>query len=325
MSCSLVEHDQTKIPRAYLIYKAIKKLIDQENIDLNNPVWEVKKYKWAGQLDCSIDDINNCLIKIRGQYGKHPLKSDYRGIRITRPIRTKLNYDCLNNNMIRMMPRQENIVCTTIELALMDMLPRGGRALLIGTPTPFSACPINGKYELTCDDNLAVARMLRNTTEVPGIIVIGNGIDKEKALLKAQEFKSLGSTYNFEIILDVVDSDTFRYYVEFLARTQEAENKPAKVVLLNSGVFKNSDSTYRRYQEKFPGLNLNLDFETPSIVLTKQYKNLHILAMARGIESNPNIFSLLYIHHGIIDIVKLSNINDFDITTYADYSDQLLI
>jgi hypothetical protein len=163
-------------------------------------------------------------------------------------------------------------------------IPRHGEGLLIGTPTPLCASEHqnNGK---TIDDNLEVFWALKWSTKSPVTIVIGDAKDPIKAHKKANMFRSHSSVPSrTRILVGRVDKNTFVQHTRELLNRNECD-RPIKVVLLTSGAWANSDHN---------GIDCN--YQSIAIPLTREHKNLYILAMTR--EGKGHGFDVRYIHRG---------------------------
>lgn len=265
---------------------------------LNKKKYDFNCYLPYGIVPEIIKDTGESIQNIR--YALKLIKKE-RGIILTRKkelvsgevvkaIKTPLYDYCIENKLIRSSPT-ETSACNTIIHALQNIVPKGGSALLIGTPTPFCASD-NCKNNMMIIDNLEVAIELINTTSVPPTIVVGNAINPVKAQLKGDHWKSNTSTNICDIRVDRVDRNTFTRYV-----TLHVEKSPlCKVVLLTSGVWNCSPGTKRKHN----GLDMN--YKEPSEYLTSVYPNLHILAMVR--QSRRFDLDVRYLHNGSNEILK---------------------
>lgn len=293
---------QTLLGGNYFIQQALLQFIKEEKVNLKREIaWYVKE-KWRDVLNCSMGQINHAISMIRQQVGLYPNR--FRKT-IEKPTRTKLNYMCLEDKQYRDSPRHEAIACDKMtKFIVRGGMPFGGYALYIGTPAPFSASD-QFNYRMTCTDNFEVAIMLKNTSD-QSKIVVGDLINPEKALLKAQEWKSLSSTNCCTVELMKVHRDTYKSEIHS-AMFRMAKQLPVKVVLMNSGVWTFCEATRQRYQKMFPDIDFNrisFDFETPSMELSNRFDNLHILAMTRDPgEDDYRNFVVKYIHKGEVKII----------------------
>lgn len=267
----------------------VEKVINEKNYDLKEQLPVGLASDLANNLGVPCYDITYIIHHMRKR----------RGIRVKKHYITKktsitdIQTHLLEKELFRNAPNKEVGACETIVNALLDELPRGGVGMMIGTPTTFCASDkMNNNMIIT--DNLEVAIMLKATTRFPLKIVIGNAINPEKAKLKAIHWRSNNSTNNSDIKLDRVDRNSFTRHVTALAKRYSL----CKVILMTSGVWSYCKNTQKKY-EKY---NIDMNYETPSKILTAKYKNLHILAMT----TEPNVlgFCVRYLHNGKNEIIK---------------------
>lgn len=193
---------------------------------------------------------------------------------------------CVDTGLVRSNANAEIVACNTISKLLLHRVPHGGAGMLIGTPTAFCASDrSNNKMFLT--DNLKVAHMLDETTEIHPTIVIGSGVHPDQAEIKKHHWTNNNTTNHFDIITDIVDRDTLTFHV-----VRMAERNPfCKVVLMTSGVMTGSAETKR----KCNGLDLN--FMASIKMLITKYPYLHFLVMTIG-DCGPKHFKIRYFNDG---------------------------
>lgn len=247
--------------------------------------------KLSNKLNINEVDIYQIITRLRKQQGIkiNSKKSRFKEIEIG--SRTPINYLVLADKQYRAGPRLERTACDTFIHALTNVVPYGGISLIIGTPAIFSACP-EGNYISLCMDNLEVAIIAKLTTQVPGLIVIGNCINHKKAMSKATEWKSNNITNKFKVLVGPVVRDTLYYHIKLLAK----KYKLVKVILMTSGVWEDTISTRNKRKKDFPHLPpLDFNFEAACKQAVKDYDNVHILAMAKGYNP-PHQMTIKYLH-----------------------------
>lgn len=203
---------------------------------------------------------------------------------------------CVKWGLTRNNPNKEVVACENICKGLLD-LPRGGKGIIIGTPTAFCASE-NKNNNLLLTDNLKVAHILDATTDlgISPTIVIGNAVNPEKAELKAFHWKNNNSTASYDVIIDVVDRDSFTYYVTLYAEKFDF----CKVVLMTSGGWIGCESSKKKW-----GVDGN--FKSPSEFLVQKFPGLHIIAMISGSggESSGHYnYIVKHLHRGGSRIIK---------------------
>jgi len=189
-------------------------------------------------------------------------------------------------DIIRVMPNQNRVSSTKIINALQNKTPHGGSALFIGTQTPIAVSDsCNNNAILTDELEIAIALNMTTAPNVQPKIVVGNLISPEKALVKGMLWRSNNTTGSWPIKVGPVDA--YSYIKEIV--TMANEHPLTKVVLCTSGVWTNSKPT----RVKYPGCDFN--FKGPSEYLTKEFPNLHILAMHMN---DGKTFKVIYLHNG---------------------------
>ena len=188
-------------------------------------------------------------------------------------------------NVIRQLPNQNRNASSTIIDALHNRLPYGGAALFIGTPTPFAVSD-NKKNNVLLTDELEVGISLNLTTDKDKkpTIVIGNLISPERAYVKGQMWLHNNTTHTWPIIVDAVDRNSYTKYIVKMVE----QFGFLKVVLMTSGVWCCCKSSESKYEQDF-------NFKSPSEYLTKEYPNLHILAMTMW---KGRQFKIIHLHNG---------------------------
>jgi len=255
---------------------SVLKLLTDNNIKLTDEIPDSVKEELCLALNVPKAKLGNGITSLREQTGKYCRISKNEFVEIKRASIIPLHQICIDNDFIRSSPKTERHVCDVMCNAIIRTLPFGGRALLIGTPTAVAACENQEtRCDVILDDNKEVAICLIRTTDQQMIIIVGSGIDEEKARRKVRDWKSYSSTRNCKVLMGVVDSESFRREVEKLAIEQKNKNSIAKVALLTSGVWIDNPQTKKKRGK------LDCNFEQPSIELTNEYDNLHILAMTR--------------------------------------------
>ena len=187
------------------------------------------------------------------------------------------------HNIERTMANQNKVSSKKIINALQHRMPKGGSALMIGTPTPFAVSDSKNNNMILTDE-LEIALAMKETTSVPLTIVLGNLISPEKTEAKAQLWMGNNSTCDCRVIIDRVDGFSFVRYVTKMVE----ENPLTKVALVTSGVYEGSKYSREKYNEEF-------NFKTPSKYLTGIYPSLHILVM---VLNDGRTFKVLHLHNG---------------------------
>lgn len=172
----------------------------------------------------------------------------------------------------------------TMKKQAMDMLPRGGECLVIGTPTSLCAVKHPSYSQMLIDDESSMVHILLPTCDHL-TMVIGNGVNPLKAKHKADNWVRMYTMRKSKVFLDRVDSYSYTRWVSILAD----KHSILKVFLLTSGSWNGSKYSLNKY-------GLNVDFKSPSIYLTSVYSNLHILALKA---SGSHKFEVMYVHNGI--------------------------
>lgn len=277
------------------VKSTIEKHIDDNKIDLK------LEFPWGSRkelitlYDFSEQEVKHALSVIRGERGSRTRSSKNASKNvIDKTVISDLQTYCLSNGLYRS-SNSETAACKKIIAAMKSLVPRGGKGMLIGTPTAFCASQsMNNNLFIT--DNFEVATILKFTTDVPITIVIGNAINADKATLKAQHWRSNSTTKDSIIHIDRIDRFSYYRYVSNFA----SGGDKCKVILLTSGIWKDSYVSKRKREKK--GMPyLNLDYETPSNKLTNEYPNLHILAMTKELVHG---FSIRYLNNGKHDLLQ---------------------
>lgn len=281
------------------VQRIINKFIKEKKTDLTKMVYRGTVTEWSEKTGFTPSQIYHALSNIRSQTGQ--LTKSENGLReVTLPYRDPGIMEVLiNNHHGRGSPRHEKIACDILCYALLNILPKGGIALIIGTPTPISIA--KAYYNMFCIDNYEVAIIVKHTTEYDTELIIGDTVNRAKALFKVQFWKALNSTNNFRVYMGKVDKHTYKKHIERLTVLYPL----VKVILMTSGVWKGCKPTTYKY-------NLDCNFEEPSIELTSKYKGLHILAMTRGENKNMYNFPIRYLHDGKNIILKNNKNNPFE-------------
>ena len=242
--------------------------------------------------------INQAYYKLKKySHGKHA--KDFFGFReFSSVCRSDLNKFLLSKGYNRGAPRWERDACNKMIYQL-KKLPDGGVVLIFGSPAPLSASKKN--YNMICDDNLEVFHAAKFTSNKGGIIVIGDLVNEEKAAMKCQDLRELNSIANyFRILIGPATAPILESMIRKLAKNYSL----VKVIIMTSGIWKHSDTN------KFlrPNLaNYDLNFERASIKITNEFDNVHIIAMARGIEVGHG-FSVVHVHKGEQSFVPKPNL-----------------
>lgn len=171
--------------------------------------------------------------------------------------------------------------------------------MLIGTSSPYfvSTNPKNNKI---ITDNLAVATVLQATSvHNPLTIIIGTGVNLEKAKLKKVHWKYTSSINKPIIKLDIVDTISFTRYITSFAE----KHNPAKVVLLTSGTWIRCNATYKKY-----GFDTNFESASKYLTSGSGFKNLHIIALTREPTSHHG-YCVRYLHNGKNEVIEIPKEN----------------
>ena len=288
-------------PRSYNFMK-VKQIITKDNINLAKrfPIGLINNI--SKKLNIVKTDVYSFIDTIRKQNGI-TVNSDnqYNSFKeILEGSRSSINYLTLSDKQYRKSPWLERVSCDKLIYALTNLLPSGGAALVLGTPSPFSACP--GSYRYLCLDNLEVMSVVKLTTQVPGTIIVGNAIDEQKAFLKAYEWKSNNITYKFRVFVGLVDRHTLYHQGVLLAE----KYKLAKLILMTSGVWEDSIKTREKRKINYPHLpEFDFNFKDSCYRLVERFNNLHILAMVKGSHNGPHQIGIKYLHNKTIQDVEL--------------------
>lgn len=195
---------------------------------------------------------------------------------------TVLHEYCDKHSFYRGMPTKEQKACDTIIDCIDNVLPRGGESVYAGTPTAFSKAMANNIHsKQILYDNLLVADRLRRTSDHMSML-IGNAVNKEKAIEKATLWSRLQYMNRVTIKVGPVTGPTFGKEIDRIAKKCEL----VKVILMTSGSWEGTSSKYK----------LDLNFKDRAITLSRLYPNLHILAMITQRWS----MSVLYVYRGNI-------------------------
>ena len=239
--------------------------------------------KISKELNLPKKEVTNTILSIRRGLS---VNINRKSESISKPTTNRLVKIFEKFGVERQAPNQNRSSSNKIIHALEHLIPAGGAGLLIGTPTPFATSP-RANNNLLLTDEFEIAIALKMKCQYLPTIVVGNLISPEKATIKGEFWKSNNSTCNCDVIVDLVNRDSYTRYV-----TQVAEKHPlSKVVLVTSGVWKCCHRIHKKY-------GFNFDFQAPSKYLTSIYPNLHILAMVMGDRRRPFQFDVHYLHNG---------------------------
>jgi len=264
----------SQISESERLRNGIVKWVAENNINLNKRLIPGTIPQLQTILNAEKIPVKRALTQVRNIMDLHVNKPKIV-FKTRRAVYSGHQEICINNNLLRA-SNKETPACDLIIAAIRELLPWYGKALLIGTPTPFCASK-SVQNNLFILDNLYVAAALQFTTRQEIEIVIGNSVDPVKAKLKAQDWRSNTITKGADITCMPLDKYSYHKYVNNFAKN----NNPAIVVLLTSGAWVNSKATMYRNSKK--GIFINQDFKTPSELLVKKYpKNLHILALTNN-------------------------------------------
>lgn len=272
-----------------VVQSTIEKHVNDNKMDLRQRLPRGSIPEMIKLYGFSKYDITYALSKIKRSKGYRVQSSGT----VSKTVTSDLQTYCLNNELYRS-SNDEVTACNKIIAAMNLLLPRGGKGMLIGTPTAFCASR-NTNNNLFITDNLEVATILKFTTDEPITIIVGNAVNPAKAMLKAQHWKSNSITKNSNVYVNRVDSFSYQHYVSNFASGGDL----CKVILLTSGIWK--DSKKSKWKREKKGIYLNLDYETPSILLTNMYPNLHILAITKEVNHS---FSVRYLNDGENSLLK---------------------
>lgn len=282
--------------------KMIIELFQKRKLNIEDRMWhgDIPMLVRKSNYTLKPQDFGNAKtrLKKRSELMRNPSFKDKFKLKIIDHFvsnkRRPMNELLYSQKQFRKAPRKELTCCLTMSNALMNILPQGGLPLLIGTPAPFSVDPSN-YYLRTSDDNLMVANTLHLTSEYRGEIIVGSGIDNEKAIDKALEWDGLASiTNNFIIKIGIVDCETYAHHIKRLLRICNKHNTFLKAVLMTSG-------KTQGFAEKNGTPILDCNFLGVSRKLIEEHSNLHILLMATGQNGEFNktySFQVLYMHNG---------------------------
>jgi len=246
------------------------------------------KDKIKGKYSYIINNYNRLKTILHGNVSK-----DFFGFReFTVVGRSERNKEIMSRGYGRGAPLWERDACNKLIFGL-EKLPYGGIALIFGSPAPLSVSRKN--YNHICDDNLEVIHIAKFTTDEPGIIMIGDLVNDEKAIKKCQDFKELNSISSFfRVLKGPVTAPVLKRVV-----TQLAKQYPlVKVIIMTSGVWKHS-TTNKLLKPELAKYDLN--FERASHEITKEFDNVHVLAMSR--EGNSYGFTIVHVHKGKQSII----------------------
>jgi len=197
--------------------------------------------------------------------------------------RNKMIEVCQKAGLMRASNKQGVVTRAIIEFVLHNLPPSGG-ALMIGTAGPFFASDVCALKNTLVDDEFGLAIILRCTSD-KFTIVVGNGVSKRKARIKADQWRASFILRPVDVEEDIVDRDSFNSWVSRMAERHSI----CKVVLLTSGSWTGRHSS-----------GIDLGFRSPAKYLTKTFRNLHILAIRRRAEYS---FDAIYLHNGSEKII----------------------
>jgi len=254
---------------------SVLSLLEREGIKLENGLPNGFKDMVQNETDgYSINDISYVIQKIRKQTGKFA-SEHLRGC-ITDTVPSSLSECCLQDGLIRGSNNEGPAIDLMVACCGNEkILPHGGKAMMIGTPVSFCACPsVNNNLLIT--DNLRLAHIVDFTTEYPVKIIVGSAVDENKAITKVQQWRSNSSTKDFDTRYAWLDRFTYYDFINEFA----SDGKLTKVFKLDNGTWK--DCKYSKRKRKLMGHpEMDLNFHKSSIDLSLKYPNLHILAMTK--------------------------------------------
>lgn len=193
---------------------------------------------------------------------------------------------CQKAGLIRSSNKQ-GVVTRAIIKFILNNLPLSGAALMIGTAGPFFHSKMPSMKNTIIDDEYGLAIMLRYTSD-KFTIIVGNGVSKRKARIKADQWRASFILRPVDVEEDIVDRDSFSSWISRIAE----KHSVCKVVLLTSG------SWTGQHSSKEHGIDAN--FKSPAEYLSKTFRNLHILAIRRRAEYS---FDAIYLHNGSEKII----------------------
>jgi hypothetical protein len=237
----------------------------------------------VGQFSAAKNDIKYALTLLRQERGVIIKRKS----RVKKLKKNKFLEVCREYGFMRS-SKKEGVACEAICKHLIYNVPHSGHSLLIGTPTPWCASDLGTYNNTIIDDNDMVAKTMKLTSSSM-TIAIGNSVDSEKADRKADCWNRMSTMKDVEVITEPIHRDSFNRLVTRYAD----KNQICKVVLLTSGTWRGCKKSYDKHE-------LDLNFESPSIYLTRMYPNLHILALVR---TSNYVFSVKYVHGGEVEDV----------------------
>jgi len=281
-------------PKKYEAVKDdLKKILDKEGIDLTKKLkWGLRK-ELADRLNVTDQVIGKKMEELRIKGG---MEVENQKAIIPQLQDRVIQEHLLKNNLLRG-SNKEVIACKKIIDIIQNTIPKGGAAMMIGTPGPFFACAKSLSNKIVID-NLAINIHLDGTTDKPVIVIVGNAVSQQKAELKASQWKSINYPNDLDVEVDRVDRDGFTMHVT--AFVEKNKGSICKVVLLTSGIWGFSKNTKKKFNKA--GVHGNFNFKDPSKRLTSKYRNLHILAITMD---NGVAFDVRYLHDNKEEIFRL--------------------
>ncbi len=271
--------------------KQLELMIDEDGIDLASRIYGFADVA-ARRLNTTRGSIQTTIKEIRKDRN---VNAPPKKVEVSESIKIPFVDYLLKNNFDRGMPGHERNACDKMIYAIIDILPRGGAGMMIGTQEPFGASTVPNYCNQLLTDELEVACFLNRFTdkEIPLTIVVGNLFHEgEQAKIKADHWRSNNSTHDAIIKVDRVDRDSYTHYVSTFAKAHHV----SKVVLITGGTWGYCDVSRKKYN----GHDFN--FKDPSEYLTsKVYRNLHILALT--MKDNCREFDVRYLHDGKNEIL----------------------
>jgi len=204
-----------------------------------------------------------------------------------------LSVVCKDLGIVRSNPCAEKIGSQLIIKCMKEKIPTGGAAMIFGTATPFCSSLDAANNHMLLSDNEQVAHILEFTTDLRPIVVIGNGVNEEKAYIKYMLWKTNNSTSHYDIKLDIVNRESLMLHAIRMADV----NPFCKLIIMTSGTWEGSNTSYRKW-----GMDTN--FRAPCEFLTKRYPNMHIVAMVTGGKEGNYWYRVNYLHNGVIETIE---------------------
>jgi hypothetical protein len=187
---------------------------------------------------------------------------------------TEIRTHCKSNGLIRKSAPKEQEACDKIIDCIDNTLPRGGNSIYLGTPTAVAISECSRFKKIILDNYLVADRLKRTSDKLE--ILIGNIVNRQKALAKVRDFKSLQYMGSMRIEACAIDGPAFYRIVNREAK----RNSILKVVLMTSGSWDGKDSRYNfsKYANRLIAMYPHIHI----IAMRYTYMKMHVLHLHNG-------------------------------------------